>query len=335
MSAVTPVEILRQGPDAWNDWRTATPNPTPDLRGCDLEEFNLAGANLSGADLTGADLFSADLTRANLKMATLSGADLSNANLHGADLYKADMSRCLLVQAKLDSTYMVGVDLRECDARGAKFVGANLSESNLSGAALANADMTGCDLSSASIIDADLSHANLSEAKLVGLIHGSFGSMSGHYHGIRGLESSYGNRIFVRDAADQDFLGTMRRHIESTPPGPARAIRKVLFRGWGAIGYGRSLGPPTMYALGLAGIFGCIYSLDMWLDWGLMDYSKTAHSPFTPFYYSIVTYTTLGFGDITPSHWLGEIIIVIEVVLGYLTLGLLLSILANTVARRS
>ena len=55
----------------------------------------------------------------------------------------------------------------------------------------------------------------------------------------------------------------------------------------------------------------------------------------TPFYYSFVTYTTLGFGDITPKRWPGEILEIFEVVLGYRTLGLLLTILANNVARRS
>ncbi len=38
---------------------------------------------------------------------------------------------------------------------------------------------------------------------------------------------------------------------------------------------------------------------------------------------------------ITSRHWLGEIIVVVEVVLGYVTLGIALSILANKVARRS
>ena len=60
-----------------------------------------------------------------------------------------------------------------------------------------------------------------------------------------------------------------------------------------------------------------------------------ANSLFTPFYYSIVTYTTLGFGDVTPKHWFGELVVTLEVIFGYLTLGLLVSILANKVARRS
>jgi hypothetical protein len=62
--------------------------------------------------------------------------------------------------------------------------------------------------------------------------------------------------------------------------------------------------------------------------------SPRPDTPLSPFYYSFVTYTTLGFGDIVPNDWIGEIIVVAEVVIGYVTLGLLLSILANKVARR-
>ena len=52
-------------------------------------------------------------------------------------------------------------------------------------------------------------------------------------------------------------------------------------------------------------------------------------------YFSFTVFTTLGFGDITPKNWVGEVIVVSEVILGYTTLGLLLAILANRVARQS
>ena len=42
---------------------------------------------------------------------------------------------------------------------------------------------------------------------------------------------------------------------------------------------------------------------------------------FTSFYYSVVTFTTLGYGDITPLTWAGKLMVMIEVVLGYVTLG--------------
>jgi len=56
---------------------------------------------------------------------------------------------------------------------------------------------------------------------------------------------------------------------------------------------------------------------------------------FTYFYYSIVTFTTLGFGDVTPKTNFGMFVIVLEVVIGYFTLGTMISVLANKIARRA
>ncbi|MCP4967443.1 MAG: two pore domain potassium channel family protein, partial [bacterium] len=52
-------------------------------------------------------------------------------------------------------------------------------------------------------------------------------------------------------------------------------------------------------------------------------------------YFSVVTLTTLGFGDIHAGNWVGSIVVMFEVILGYVMLGLLISILANKVARRA
>jgi hypothetical protein len=101
------------------------------------------------------------------------------------------------------------------------------------------------------------------------------------------------------------------------------------------IDYGRSLSKTALYAFVIAMLFGVVYQLDETLGWGLIEYPSTARSPLSPFYFSIVTYTKLGFGGITPTHWLGEVILVCERILGFVTLGLLLSILASRVARRS
>lgn len=55
----------------------------------------------------------------------------------------------------------------------------------------------------------------------------------------------------------------------------------------------------------------------------------------TMLYYSIVTFTTLGFGDITPTTTGASILVMLEVILGYIMLGGLISIFANKLARRS
>ena len=54
-------------------------------------------------------------------------------------------------------------------------------------------------------------------------------------------------------------------------------------------------------------------------------------------YFVYTTFSTLGFGDINPKigcFW-GELIVMIEVFMGYLGLGGLISIFANKLARRA
>ena len=329
------LELLEQGREIWNSWRADNPSVKPMLDGEDLSEMDLSGFNFSEVDLSDADFYGSDLNSANLKMANLAGADFSAANLSNADLYKVDLSGAFLTGAELTGAYLAEANLLNADLRGSKLDNVNLSEAILSSADLSEAILESANLSNANITRANLTNSNLASCNLIGMEYGSFHSMRGHYLGIRGLESCYGNAIFVRDAQDQDYLDTVEHNIELIPSPRKRSFRRLMFVAWKQIDYGRSLVKPFIYALILATVFGFIYFLDIVLEWGLMDYSGSAQSWFSPFYYSIVTYTTLGFGDITPRHWIGEIIVVAEVILGYATLGLLLSILANRVARQS
>jgi len=52
-------------------------------------------------------------------------------------------------------------------------------------------------------------------------------------------------------------------------------------------------------------------------------------------YYSIVTLTTLGYGDVVPASAPAQVLATIQAVLGYVGLGGFLSILANKMARRA
>lgn len=66
-----------------------------------------------------------------------------------------------------------------------------------------------------------------------------------------------------------------------------------------------------------------------------MKLPTSYESWFSPYYFSIVTFTTLGFGDVTPLNMAGEFWVTAEVILGYVMLGGLISIFANKLARRS
>ena len=59
------------------------------------------------------------------------------------------------------------------------------------------------------------------------------------------------------------------------------------------------------------------------------------HTFSTYIYYSVVTFTTLGFGDIVPQTSKAAWWVMAEVILGYTRLGGLISIMATKLARRS
>jgi uncharacterized protein YjbI with pentapeptide repeats len=91
-----------------------------------------------------------------------------------------------------------------------------------------------------------------------------------------------------------------------------------------------------MWCMGMAVFFGVLYLLlHLLIDPSPFKPREGGYTWFSFFYYSFVTYTTLGFGDITPIKWYSELLVTIEVILGYGSLGLLISIMANKLARRS
>jgi hypothetical protein len=121
------LEILKQGPNAWNKWRTAVTEA--DLRRVDLREMDLPRVDLTRADLRGADLRVVDLSRADLREADLSGG----ANLSGVDLSGADLRGANLTAADLSGANLSGVNLS----------GANLNRARVWSTLLVNVDLSG------------------------------------------------------------------------------------------------------------------------------------------------------------------------------------------------
>ncbi len=185
--------MLKEGIEAWNQWRKEHPEiATPDLRHADLRNANLVAAdlnradleqadlreaNLTGANLYGASLVAANLGRANLKVACLVGtnlywaklclADLSSANLRNAVLQGTDLSGAKLHDTFLWEANLIEADLREADLGQAELCAANLSRAKLTLANLRQADLRNVNLTEADLSQADLSQANLEGAILV------------------------------------------------------------------------------------------------------------------------------------------------------------------------
>ncbi|MCK4426861.1 MAG: pentapeptide repeat-containing protein [candidate division Zixibacteria bacterium] len=237
----------------------------------------------------------------------LSGLQLFAARFTGSDLHGADLSRAVLSHARMENVQLKFANLTD----------ANLRDAHLQSVSLYRAKVHGADFRGADLRDAHVFEINYNKRTMLGC-----------YLGVQGLDSCYGDAFFRRDAIDQDYIDTVRFHANNLP-------KKLLFLTWKLFDYGRSWSRVIFLALAAAVTFGVLYWLDWKFGWGLLDYSRSANTSLTPIYYSIVTYTTLGFGDVTPEHWIGELLIMMEVILGYITLGLFLAILANKVARRA
>jgi len=327
------------------------------LRGAQLDDALLSGAQLIHADLTDAQLRGADLTAANLLLADFSAADLSGANLAGsvcdveegvghvrrgprfrdANLEAVNLEGSVLFRTDFTGANLHGARLRDAELEGANLAGcvlsgldlgcANLQEADLHDADLSRASLVGCRLvaadlrgavlSDADVQGADLQSASLEEAKVDGIRY----SRQTRFRGIRAF-SCYGSSRFRRFAQDQDYL----EEFKAANPGYywmwllltdcGRSMSRVVV--WSALFI--SLFSVAYYLLGEAA-----FAMNDGLGWTL----------FTTTYYSVVTFTTLGFGDITPSTQLAAGVVMVEVIVGYLMLGILISILATKVARRS
>lgn len=100
---------------------------------------------------------------------------------------------------------------------------------------------------------------------------------------------------------------------------------------------GRSMLRWALWALIFAEVFAIIFGLSYYFNPASFKSEVISFSwPGVSFlYYSIVTFTTLGFGDIVPKIPGLQIIIIIEVILGYIMLGLLIGVGAQRIGRRS
>lgn len=100
---------------------------------------------------------------------------------------------------------------------------------------------------------------------------------------------------------------------------------------------GRSFSRWALWCLLFALLFAFVYQILYFSDPSLFtpDHISSEWPGLSFIYYSVVTFTTLGFGDIVPNSGWIQLIVMVEVILGYIGLGGLISILATKLARRS
>ena len=321
-----------------------------DLRGCHLDHMDLSNRLLHAADLRHASLHATNLSGADFAAADLSGADLSSAELFHADfsgaiMSRVDLERAFLIDANLSLAYLNGANLTGAHLSGANLTSARLNSARIVGADLTNAclkdaDLRGANLEGSDLSNADLQGADLTGANLKGAILASVDFSGANITGVQFNETetckdiqinmAHGNAMFKRYAQDQAYVEEYKIN---------RPLRYWLWKY--SSNCGRSLLLWVFWCVFIAVGFSLVFHfhLDGSESFMLTELAKEpGYDPrdWAPMLYnSVVTFTTLGFGDIVPRTQEAAWWITAEVVMGYFMLGGLITILATKLARRS
>jgi uncharacterized protein YjbI with pentapeptide repeats len=307
-----------------------------DLRDTDLKGWDLGGLDLSGRDLSGANLTDADLKKTILFKANLSGASLRRADMRGAECTGADFTGAFMEEIQGEGAGFGMTSLRDAELFSANLDGATLSKADLSGADLRTASLRRARVREAVLVNADLTSAKLDKADLAlcDVAGATFNNASMREARLRAVRQFEKAQWYGVDTHDINFAGAyrIRRHIidenylkEFRESGP---WSRALYRLWWITGNcGRSVGRWLAWVVMISVIFRFLYQVTE-VDYGLY------HSWISPWYFSVVTLTTLGYGDAFPASTGAKLLAITEVGIGYVMLGGLLSIFANKIARR-
>ena len=294
-----------------------------------LKSAFLSRANLQGADLVGAKLQGADLVGANLQGATLVGATLVGANLVGAKLQEAN-----LVGANLQGATLLGANLAGANLAGANLQGANLGNSNLRDAIfdektiLTDVDFFQCTLDGSTIKNA---YKNIDKE----VIQIRTTKKKNNYSRAREiyiLLKNYFRREGMYDISGEYFI--QEKKMEKILNKKRKKWGKYFLNIFLEIVSGYGERPLNAIICSLIIILGSAHIY--WLFNGIMatnDKVTFGGTFFESLYFSIVTFATLGYGDLIPKAGFFRFIASFESLTGIILTAIFIFIFARKTTR--
>jgi uncharacterized protein YjbI with pentapeptide repeats len=308
-----------------------------DLSGFDFSECEMSRCNLSKAKCPSANFDGATLYKAKLDEGEFLGATFRGANLSGCSAKKSGFGMSVITSASffdadLEDATFVEAQVLQSDFRAAKlsrsrFFGAYLDQSDFSQADLSDSDLRETNVEGASFNNAILKGAQLRDMR-------SYSKVNWIGTDIREIDFS-GAYLVRRHVIDENFLYEFRNQSK---------FSEYVYHLWKwTSDCGRSMTRWGGFLIFNVLLFAFIYwAMDAWMPPAepfVSHLEKIGEGGlpggFVPYlYYSVVTFTTLGYGDVVPQTVAGQIVLIIHISIGYLGLGALLSILATKFASR-
>ena len=284
-----------------------------ELRDIDFIDTDCAGADFSFCDLSGANFSGANMKNCNLSHAVLKSAYLDNADLSLAQLFSCDLTASRLWHADLN--------------------GANLSEANLSYADLFNANLSSVKFWNVNITGAKLlsMHNFLYKKGMLFYSHAidESGPLSAA-DGYRNLKQYFISTGRYDDASWASFKEKQMHRRQLLKEKNIAYVPSLIMAL--TCGYGERPGRIILFSVATVFTYAVLY------------YSTNAIAPaallrpvafWDCLYFSIVSFTTVGFGDITviltPFY---EMLAASEAFLGVFVMGLFVYTLTRKYSAR-
>ncbi|MEA3312703.1 MAG: pentapeptide repeat-containing protein, partial [candidate division WOR-3 bacterium] len=237
-------------------------------------------------------------------------------------------------------------DLGAANLAGADFLNADLRESNLEVVDLEGANLTDANLKHTYLLYANFQGAKLARVKWDGASHLNWEQIKKvgeeKDRDWKGAEEAYRhlkNYFHQEGKYDDESKAYYREKLMAKKRAFAEGKKwrgRVLALYQALTGFGNKPLWTVGWAAAVIAFFGFLY----W-GGGTAGLFQFAFKPemlphlnfFSYIYLSVVTFATLGFGDITPLNWQAQIPVIIEVIMGYVFLGLIITIIARRFGR--
>ncbi len=275
-------------------------NTKQEIEALHKEGVSLSGVQLKYADMNNAKLVNADLSDSDLTRSDFSGASLYGVNLEGANLFKASFEGANLKAANMKNCNLLGVDF--------------------SGAKLNNVDW-GEEHKVINEIEAE-------EANAAGNKQTAIDKYKEAGDVYRNLKINLQAQTLGEDVG-QVFLREMITKRKQLPLfSPLRIASKIAYL---TTGYGEKIGNILYTVIGtivscafLYGIEGVRYGDKLLKFEGTQSFTEMLNIFGDLFYFSVVVFSTVGFGEILPIGPIGKTLMIFEGLIGGLILAILI-----------
>lgn len=268
----------------------------------------------------------------------LMGIDLSGISIHSCSIINVALSDACLDRAQIGSVKFMNCSLNAASLRFSRLGCIEFINSGINGADLTGAFLNAVKFDDRSV-ESGIVFKKVSYFYMIYALLFSFTHKIGFYE--HGSPEKWGHTVFLYNntigmSGHRNYL--IKNYIEWYENQFSRinSIRRlgvsevlsftlslVFTKSW------TSLSVLGLWALVINIVFSLIYVTN---TGALNNFDGTFLSSL---YFSVVTFATLGYGDITPKAGFGQVVVMIEVIIGYLTLGSYAFLIGHKVAARS